>query len=373
MSGGRSAFEVLVSAGEVSGDRIAAPVVEEIQRRCPGTRFFGAGGTALEQAGVEIRHPISGLSVTGLTEALGRAGGVLRMLADLSLQGLRRRPDLALLVDFPGANLRLASALGRAGIPILYYVAPQRWAWLGSHIGVLRQRVQRLAVTLPFEEPWFRERGIDARFVGHPLLELFSPLPRAAARQRIGLDSGPVLALMPGSRVNEVRRHFPMFLQAAARLGIRPVLGLAPGDAGQLARSLCPSLQWASADVALSAADVALCASGTVTLEAAMAGVPEVVCYRLSALTFAVARRLVKVEMVALPNLILGRRLLPELIQEQMTPAALCEAVESLLRPDEARRVKAGLAQVVGMLGEPGASQRVAEMALELMERPSSR
>jgi len=363
---------VLVSAGEVSGDRIAAPVVEEIQRRCPGARFFGAGGTALEQAGVEILHPISRLSVTGLTEALGRAGGVLRMLADLSLQGLRRRPDLALLVDFPGANLRLASALGRAGIPILYYVAPQRWAWLGSHIGVLRQRVQRLAVTLPFEEPWFRERGIDARFVGHPLLELFSPLPRAVARQRIGLDNGPALALLPGSRVNEVQRHLPVFLRAVARLGMEPVLAAAPGDAGRLARAMAPALKRAKADVALSAADVALCASGTATLEAAMAGVPAVVCYRLSPLTHAVARRLVKVEMVALPNLVLGQRLLPELIQRQMTPAALCEEVERLLRPDEARRVRAGLAQVVGMLGEPDASRRVAEMALELMERPNA-
>ena len=362
-------MDILVSAGEVSGDRMAAPVIELLARGLPGARFFGAGGEALATAGVELRHHLSSLAVTGLSEALLRTRGAAAMLLDLWWQVRRRRPRLGLLVDYPGINLRLAGMLRRAGIPVLYYGAPQRWAWLGFRAAGLARVVDCLAVTLPFEQEWFRRRGVAARFVGHPSLELFRAEPRARARTKLGLERAPVVALLPGSRANEVRQHLPLMRATLGLLpaGTRAVLVPAPGEAGQLCRSLAPDLPRAAAPVALGAADVALCASGSATVEAAMAGVPTVVCYRVSALTYEVARRLVQVPWLALPNLILGHQLLPELIQQQMTPCNMAREVTRLLLPREAARVRQGLQEVVRRLGPPGAAQRVAEMALELL------
>ena len=365
--------QILVSAGEVSGDRMAAQVVQRLGQALPGARFFGAGGAALRAQGVELRHDADQLAVTGLTEALGRAAGAGRMLADLWWQARRRGPALGLLVDYPGINLRLAAALHGMGVPVLYYGAPQRWAWLGFRAARLAQVVDRLAVTLPFEEAWFRQRGINARHVGHPAVEQFRRLPSSRARAQLGLAPGQrALALLPGSRVSEVTRHLPLLLGALHHLGrqrvtLRPLLVTPPGSAGQLCRELAPGLTTATAAQALGAADVALCASGSATIELALAGVPAAVFYRVSSLTHAVARRLIQVPHLALPNLILGRRLLPELIQHQMTPRRLAHQTLRLLDPAVSEPIRRGLAQVVQRLGGPGAADKVAQMALELL------
>ena len=361
--------QILVSAGEVSGDQMAAPVVSEIARRVPRAVFFGAGGEALEAVGVELRHHLSSLAVTGLTEALARSRAATMMLVDLWRQARRRRPSLALLVDYPGINLRLAGLLHRAGVPVLYLGAPQRWAWLAFRVASLSRKVDRLAVTLPFEERWFRDRGVPARYVGHPVRDLFSPAPRDDARRLLHLGTGPVVALLPGSRANEVRRHLPAVLGAVDLLapGVQAVLATAPGEAGELCARLAPGVPRTTTTLALGAADVALCASGTVTLEAALAGVPAVVFYRVSPLTYQVARRLVRVSWLSLPNLILQQPLLPELIQDRMTPGRLAREAERLLDTAEADRIKAGLREVVKRLGPPGAAGRVADMAMELM------
>ena len=192
---------MLVVAGEPSGDRAAAAVVRALRAERPALRCFGAGGAALAAAGVELRHSSDRLAVTGLSEAAWRLGAAGRALVDLVWQARRRRPALALLVDYPGLNLRLAALLHRAGVPVLYYVAPQRWAWLASRTAVLARAVRRLAVVLPFEAAWFAAQGVTAHFVGHPLLELFAPPPRTVARLALGLDAGArVVALLPGSR-----------------------------------------------------------------------------------------------------------------------------------------------------------------------------
>ena len=362
-------LHILVSAGEVSGDQMAAPVIAEIARRVPSAVFFGAGGDALEAAGVELRHHVSALAVTGLTEALSRVRTATMMLFDLWHQARRRRPSLALLVDYPGINLRLAGLLRRFGVPVLYLGAPQRWAWLGQRTASLARKVDRLAVTLPFEERWFLDRGVPARFVGHPVLDLFSPVPRDDARRRLHLGPGPVVALLPGSRANEVHRHLPAVLGAVDLLppGVQAVLAAAPGEAGELCARLAPGVPRTCATLALGAADVALCASGTATLEAAVAGVPAVVFYRVSPLTYQVARRLVRVPSLSLPNLILQQPLLPELIQHRMTPDRLAREAERLLDAATADRIRAGLREVVKRLGPPGACRRVADMAVELM------
>jgi lipid-A-disaccharide synthase len=337
----------------------------------PELSFFGAGGPALARAGVEIRHPIDRLAVTGIVEAGARLGAAARVAADLWFQIRRRHPYLALLVDYPGLNLRLAGILRRAGVPVLYYVAPQRWAWLPRRTPELRRRIDRLAVTLPFEVEWFARHGVSAQFVGHPVLDLFAPVPRRRARAMLGLPEGErVVAVLPGSRANELRRHLPLLRATLARFpSIRPLLAVLPEATSRLCRELAPELPQTDAVTALGAADVALCAAGTATLETALAGVPAVVFYRTSALTFEVARRLVRVETIALPNLILGEKLLPELVQHQMTPAALADEVLALLDPQKSRRVRQRLSEVGAHLGQPGVAARVARLALPLLPR----
>lgn len=372
MPASRSSW-ILVSAGEVSGDRIAAPVVEATRRRCPELCFFGAGGPELEAAGVEVRHPLSRLAVTGLVEALGRAAAAGRLLADMTLQIVARRPRLGLLIDFPGLNLRLAALLRRLGIPVLYYVAPQRWAWLGFRTRALGRLIDRLAVTLPFEEQWFRQRGAPAVYVGNPVVERFNTLSTGEARARLGLpvDREPVVALMPGSRANEIRRHLPVLLESLPLLpaAAQPVLATVPGESAALCSELAPQLIQGRTEEVLGAASVGICASGTVTLEAAAAGVPVVVCYRLSPLSYTAARLLVSSPYVALPNLVLGEPLLPELIQHEMTPTKIVTQVRRLLEPSERRRIQSGLRQVIERLRvpPPRVADRVADLAVELL------
>jgi len=361
----------LVVAGEISGDRMAAPVLEEMRRRWPDLRWYGAGGERLARAGLEVRHPVDGLAVTGVTEALRRVPTAAALLVDLAAQILRRRPRLALLVDYPGVNLRLAAICRAAGVPVLYLGAPQRWAWLGFRARALARQVNRLAVTLPFEEQWFRRRGVAATFVGHPLLDLFRPLSREDARRRLG-SAGAVVALLPGSRENEIHRHLPLLVKAASLLpDLTPVLALPPGGAGRIVEQLAPAdLPRVDTPLALGAADVALCASGSATLELALAGVPGVVCYRLSPLTYAIARRLVSTRWIGLPNLVLGREVLPELLQDEMTPTALAREARRLLEPAAREAVRRGLEQVVTRLGRPGVAARVADLAGELLGVP---
>ena len=363
---------ILVSAGEVSGDRIGAPVVAELRRALGQVDLFGAGGPRLAAQGVEIRHSIDALAVTGVTEALRRSASAARLLMDFRRQILRRKPRLGLLIDYPGLNLRLAALLRRHGVPVLHYVAPQRWAWLPWRARALRGLVDRLAVTLPFEEGWFRRRGVPATFVGHPVLETFKPLSRVAALERLGLGAGTeVLALLPGSRDNEIRCLLPRMARSVRDLGAgdraQPVIAVADEAASALCRALAPELPQGPAEAVLGAARAGLCASGTATLEAAVAGVPVVVCYRLSRVSHALARRLLRVPHVSLPNLIAGAPVLPELLQDEVTPPRMSHELTRLLDPQLARRTQRALASVVERLGDPGAARRVAELATELM------
>jgi lipid-A-disaccharide synthase len=321
--------------------------------------------------GVEIRHPLSRLAVVGLVEALARTPSAIAFLGDMIHQIRRRRPALALLVDFPGLNLRLVSILRYFRIPILYYGAPQRWAWLGSRLSLLRQ-IDALAVTLPFEQAWFRQRGINATYVGHPLLDRVQPADRIAARRSLTRqEQETIIALLPGSREGEIRRHLPILretLRAPDMQKATGVLAAVPhSPEAHLCRQLAPEFLQRETRLALAAADVALCASGTATLEVALSGVPAAVFYRLSPLSYELARRWVKVPWISLPNLVLQQPLLPELIQQAMEPEALARCVLQLLQPAERQRIGQGFRQVVERLGPPGVSQRVAALALKLL------
>lgn len=363
---------IYLSAGEPSGDAHAAAVARALRRRFPAVDLEAFGGPKLEGAGARVLDRMEGMSVVGFVEAIGKIPAHLALLRRVEAALRAARYDLVVLVDYPGYHLRVAQAAHRLGVPVLYYIAPQMWAWGTYRVPRLRA-VNRLAVILPFEEQFFNERGVPAKFVGHPLRDR-PPLPsRADARRDLGLDPArPVLGLFPGSRAIEVTRHWGAFREVAGLLRTgRPDLqviaagspnGQYPDPGDILVHRGDPALVFA-------AADAGLCKSGTTTLEAALADLPMVITYRLNPLSYWIARRLTKVEWAGLVNLVAGREVCPELLQQHGTPRALADALRPLLdrASPEARAQRAALALVRDKLGAPGAADRVAALAAELL------
>ena len=363
---------IYISAGEPSGDAHAAAVAAALRRRLPGVELEAFGGPLLERAGAKVLDRMESFSVVGFVEALAKIPAHYRLLGRVWQAFRAKRYDLVILVDYPGYHLRAAAAAAQAGIPVLYYIAPQMWAWGVGRVRKLAS-VRRLAVILPFEETFFRERGIPATFVGHPLKDRPSPPERAAARRASALDpTRPTLGLFPGSRAQEVARHWAIFRAAAIRVAaVRPdvqiVVAGAPGasypDPGAIrVHTGDPLLVFASADAGI-------CKSGTTTLEAAMADVPMVITYRLHPVSSFIAFRVLRVPWVGLVNLVAGYAVAPELLQRRATPEALAEAVLPLLDPGHpvTVRQREGLALVRERLGAPGAADRVAAIAAELL------
>lgn len=371
---------ILLSAGEPSGDLHGAAVARELRRRWPSARLFGLGGPRMAGEGVELLADLRDLAVMGFAEVAGRLPYFLRLFRRLREEMTSRGADLVLPIDYPGFNLRLAGAARTSGIPVLYYIAPQVWAWHRSRIRRLAEEADRLAVVLPFEEPIFREAGARVHFVGHPLLDA-PPLEvtREAFCTSHGLDaSRPVLALFPGSRAQEVTRHLDLFIDTAERVRRhRPEVQPVIATSGAVARSAYDGVPYPTTEdsrALLSHATAALVKSGTTTLEAALAGTPMVIAYRTSRLTYALARRLVRVEHIGLVNLVAGERLVPEFVQDAAEPEVLAMALDPLLEPEGARRrsVLAGLERVRAALAPtdgrpPGAAARVADLAGELL------
>ncbi len=365
---------VFVSAGEPSGDAHAAAFVRALREAVPGVRVEGLGGAHLAAAGAELMARIEDLTVIGFVEVLAKIPAHARLLSRMKERFARGDVGLVVLVDYPGFHLHVAAAARDAGIPVLYYIAPQMWAWAERRVRKLRERVTRVAVILPFEEAFFRGHGVPATFVGHPLLDRPPAAPsRAEAARRLGLDpAGPVLSVFPGSRAQEVRRLWPVFRAAAERVrAARPevqviVAGTAAGEypeAGAL--RIVPD----QAALCLAASTAALCKSGTTTLETAIAGVPMVIAYRVHPLSYGLARVLTSLRWIGLVNLVAEREVAPEFIQGRATPAALAAALVPLLAegsPERARQLE-GLAEVRRRLGEPGASARAAALARTLL------
>lgn len=374
-------------AGEASGDLHGALLAEALRRRDPAIELYGVGGPEMARAGVQLVLDSRELAVVGLFEVLAKLPVVLDAYERIQYALTELRPDLFIPIDFPDFNFRLLPKARRLGLRSLWYISPQVWAWRAERVEVLRRYVERIVVIFPFEEAFYRARGVAVDWVGHPLLERVMPLDpeRRAARRRalhVG-GEGPVIALLPGSRRSEVTRLAPLL--AAAREAIdreRAARRLAPaswivGRAEHVDPSWLRPLRGAATidegldgRAALELADVALAASGTVTMEAALLGVPTVVVYKTNALTFAIARRLIKVEHIAMANLILGRRLFPELLQDAATPSAIAEEVLRLTEPGPTRQaVDAGLAELRARLGPPGAADRAAGVALAALSR----
>jgi lipid-A-disaccharide synthase len=366
--------EVLIVAGEASGDLHAAGMAAELRRLRPDLALAGVGGDRMQAEGVELLEHVRALAVMGFVEVLRHVPKHAALLRLLTARLRRGQVAAVVLLDYPGFNMKVAAAARAAGVPVLYYITPQVWAWGAKRLARLAHTVTRAAVILPFEEALLREHGIDATFVGHPLLDRATELPdRAAARREIGVpEEGRVLALFPGSRAQEIERHLEPFVATARELerrlpGLRTVVSVAPTVRVDPARCPYPLVHSRSFAV-LRAADAVLSKSGTTTLEAAVAGCPLVVAYRTSGWTYAIARRLVTIPHIGLVNVVAGRQVAREFVQEALRPSSVADALEPLLDPRSRERAAllAGLDEVRAKLGSPGAAARVARMVSEL-------
>jgi lipid-A-disaccharide synthase len=377
--------EVLVSAGDASGDAHAAELFAALRALRPELRGFGLGGARLAEAGLEILVPLANVAVGGFVEVLGAVPRVLGAWRTLERAARDRRPALAILVDAPDLHVPLAKRLRRAGVPILYYVAPQVWAWRTGRIAKLARRVDRMAVIFPFEVDVFAGSGLAVDFVGHPLVDplraVREKVDRAAARARLGVPGdAPLVLLLPGSRHNELRYGLPLFLAAAERLRAqRP-------DA-HFALALAPTIRRDAVDVgdlpvrvvenatreAMVAADVALVKPGTASLELALLGCPHVSAGRANFLTAALARRLVRLPSWTLPNLIAGAAVVPEFLQEHADPERIAAALAALLGGPARELQVRRLAEVSRRLGEGGAAPRAAAIAAGMIDGQRAR
>jgi lipid-A-disaccharide synthase len=371
------AVDVLLVAGEASGDLHGATLARALVTLVPGIVLAGMGGPRMAAAGVRILHGIDRTAVVGGTEVLGRLPALWRIFRSLGRYLAERRPRVLVLIDFPDFNLRLARRARHLGIPVVYFIAPQVWAWRRGRLRTMARDVTRVLAVFPFEVGLYREAGVPVEFVGHPLLDVLPPLRRDVAREGLARDRQPLIGLLPGSRAEEVRRHLSVLLDAGGRIRRRVpeacfALALAPtipaaAVAGPVAASrLDVRILPGEAYRLMAAADLLLTASGTATLEAACYGTPMVVLYRLSPLSHALARLLVRgVSAISLPNIIAGRRAVPELIQGQATPARLARAALALLQNDAARAAqRVILRDVRARLGQPGAGERAARVVL---------
>lgn len=366
--------EILFVAGEVSGDLHAAAVASALGASGAPYALTGIGGDAMREAGVALFAHTGSLAVMGFIEPLKHVPRFFRLRREVGRRIRSGRVALVVLIDYAGFNMRVAAMASAAGVPVLYYITPQVWASRPGRLATLARTVTKAAVILPFEERLLRERGIDATFVGHPLLDRALALPdRAAAREALGVGRGErLLALFPGSRAQEIARHLDPFVATALELQrrdpfLRVVVSSAPHVTIPPERCPFPLVHSASFQI-LRAADAALCKSGTTTLEATIALCPLVIAYRTSAVEYAVARRLVRIPYIGLVNIVAGREVAREFVQGAVQPRALADALQPLLDPHSVQRkaLVSQLSAVRDTLGQPGAAARVAAMALEL-------
>lgn len=378
---------LLMVAGEASGDMHAARLLSEIHRARPGIRAFGMGGTELRKAGLEQVADSGEIAVVGITEALKVLPRARQIFRDLLAEVEKREAGAAVLVDSPDFNLRLAKALKQKGTEIIYYISPQVWAWRKGRIRLISRVVDKMLVVLPFEVDFYRRHGVDVEYVGHPLVDEVPRLEHVWDRPQG--SSGPfVIALLPGSRRSEVESILPTLLGAAGELGRHVEIRVQIVKAASLEREFLEGfVEGSGLQVdyvvedrfqALAQSHLALCASGTATLEVGLIGTPMIVVYRVRPWTYLLGRLLVRLPNVSLVNLVLEDRVVEELIQGDARPERICgEAVRLLTNQDRIRRMRSSLEELWVRLGESGASRRAAmEVIRDLQEsapRPSGR
>jgi lipid-A-disaccharide synthase len=371
----------MIVTGEVSGDIYGGLLAADMLRLAPGLELSGVGSEKMEEAGVSLFLDSSHLSVVGFWEAVTRLRKLRGILHSLKDRIRRERPDLLILIDYPGMNLRLARFAHSIGIKVMYYVSPQIWAWGRNRVKAIRDNVDKMVVILPFETGIYDAEGVDVEYVGHPLIDIVTPeVDRDTFRSGLGLEPGRrLVTLLPGSRSQEIKNHTKPLVEAAVRLGERfPstdfVLVTLPALVDQVRAEAAAagggSLPITSAHryASLKYSDLALTASGTVTLEAALLETPMIVIYKLAFFSWALGKLIVNVPHFSLTNLVAGERLVPEFLQGAVNPASLAREAGSILEDDDRRaRIVEGLKQIRVKLGGGGASERAARLALSMM------
>ena len=369
---------VVIVAGEASADLHGSNLVKAMKHLDPDIKFRGIGGKKMERAGVKLLFSSSDMAVVGLTEVLSRFQTIVRASKKLKSTLKDKRPDLLILIDYPDFNIHIAGIAKRLQIPVLYYISPQVWAWRKRRVKKISRRVDRMAVILPFEEEFYRRRGMKVDYVGHPLLDAFEG-KKTDHDSLLPEFRYPVVGLLPGSRKEEIRNLLPVMVEATGLLGrrysdMRCVLPLAPTIDPEFVESFIHNspveIKVIQGDVheVLSACDAALVASGTATLDAAIMCVPMAIAYKVSLVSYWLGRMLIKVPYIGLVNLIAGEEVVPELIQHEVTAERLAREVEIILEDRELRlKMKDKLKRVKEGLGKGGASERTAGIALEMM------
>ena len=373
--------KILISAGEASGDIHAAAVTAALKKIDSAIEVFGMGGDAVRAAGGEVLFDIKDHGVMGFVEVIKKLPDLFKLRSDFARVMDERKPDCLVVVDYPGFNMKLAKVAHDKGIPVVSYIAPSAWAWNKGRAKNVAKIVDKVACIFPFEYDVYEEAGAPVEFVGHPLLDIVHPsMERAAAEAWAGKEAGhPLVLLMPGSRLMEIEKMLPTLLEGAKLLKKQlPEVQFAMPRAGTIPLELLQSKIKASGlEIKIteghnydlfSVADLALATSGTVTLEAALCGLPSVIVYRTSALNAFIARRVINIPNIGLPNIVAGRQILPELLQEDFTPANVANTAVELLAPERRPQLEANLAYMKARLGEPGAVNRVAQLILRIAE-----
>ena len=373
--------KILLVAGEVSGDLHGSHLVEAIQRIEPEVQFSGVGGEGLERRGVKLLYPAHSLSVVGITEVFVKLRTILKALRGLKRSLQREKPDLVILIDFPEFNLRLAKIAHRRGIPILYYISPQVWAWRPKRIRLIAQLVRKMVVLFPFEVPLYEAAGVDVEWVGHPLLDIVKPtLPKEKAFQQFGLDPKQrTIGLLPGSRSHEVERLLPPLLASAHLLqkeipDLQFVIPLAPGIPKTILSSRMKNIsvpvkvvEGFTYDV-MNLSDLLITASGTATLEGAILGKPMIIIYKVSFPSYWIGKALIRVDHIGLVNLVAEKEIAPELIQKDVHPQRIADEALRILRdPILSQKMSESMGEVCQKLGKPGAAQRAARIVTSLL------
>lgn len=371
--------KIMISAGEASGDVHAAALTKEILKIDPTAQVYGMGGDGLRAAGGEVLFDIKDHGVMGLVEIILKLPSFFRLRSDFAKVMDQRRPDCLVTIDYPGFNMRLAKVARDKGIPVIAFIAPSAWAWRKGRAKKVAKLVNKVAAIFPFEYEVYKEAGADTEFMGHPLVDIVKPnLSPAEAAVKAGKHEGrPLVLLLPGSRLQEIQRLLPAMLEAAKLvLEANPEVEFTMPRAGTIPREMLEEeikragvhvniVEGDNYDV-MSVADVALAASGTVTLEAALCRLPSVIVYKTAPLTAFIVRRLLNIADIGLPNIVAGRHILPELLQEDATPENMAIAVLGLLEPEAHAQALKDLDEVKIRLGEKGAVRRVAELTLRV-------
>lgn len=353
-------------AGEASGDLHASALVREIGRMDAEAVFRGWGGDLMQKAGVHITKHYSDLSFMGFAEVISNLPSIIRNFDQCKNDLIHFQPDVLILIDYPGFNLRMAKKAKKLGIRVFYYISPQLWAWHTSRVKIIKKYVERMFVILPFEKEFYQRYGISVDFTGHPLLDVIRDDRQATCGER-------VIALLPGSRKQEIVKMLPVMLGVVShfkdhRFIIAGLSSLGHGFYDKYVKEYPVEILFDQTQALLSRSEAALVTSGTATLETAVCGIPEVVCYKAGKLSFLIARMIAKVKFIALPNLIAGKEVVKELIQKDMKTVKLVNELDKLLIPENVAHLKEEYKKIKAALGKEGASERAAHLMVKYLK-----